>query len=33
MARLDGPGLDALAEYDIEGLRAVMLDLFTGPSR
>lgn len=32
-ARLDGLGHGALAQYDVEGLRAVMLDLLTGPPR
>ena len=32
-ACLDGPGHGALAPYDVEGLRAVMLDLLTGPPR
>ncbi len=30
-ARLDGPGHGAQAQYDVEGLRAVMLDHLTGP--
>ena len=30
-ACLDGLGHGALAQYDVEGLRAVMLDLLTGP--
>ena len=32
-ARLDGLGHGALAQYDVEGLRAVMLDHLTGPPR
>jgi hypothetical protein len=36
-ALLDSPGIGdgdlAAAEYDVEGLRAVMLDLITRPSR
>lgn len=32
-ARLDGPGNQAGGEYDVEGLRTVMIDLITRPSR